>query len=53
MIITIGLPSYVDNLQYHGEGGVEYESLDKFRRERMDVELTNSMCFTGLLGLVR
>ncbi|KAJ7368104.1 hypothetical protein DFH08DRAFT_947060 [Mycena albidolilacea] len=32
---------YVDNLQYHGEGGVEYESLDKFRRERMDVELTN------------
>ncbi|KAF7355150.1 hypothetical protein MSAN_01430700 [Mycena sanguinolenta] len=32
---------YIDNLQYHGEGGVEYESLERFRRERMNVEVNN------------
>ncbi|KAJ7499104.1 hypothetical protein FB451DRAFT_1428120 [Mycena latifolia] len=31
---------YTDNLQYHGEAtGSEYDSLGKFRRERMDDEL--------------
>ncbi|KAK7061560.1 hypothetical protein R3P38DRAFT_3383739 [Favolaschia claudopus] len=34
---------YVDNLQYHGEEGPEYDSLAKFRKEVMDEELTNSM----------
>ncbi|KAJ6599257.1 hypothetical protein DFH09DRAFT_1303774 [Mycena vulgaris] len=32
---------YTDNLQYHGEStGSQYDSLGKFRRERMDDELT-------------